>query len=84
MICYRRHGHNEGDEPSYTQPQMYAQIKEKRSIRKLYTESLVNKGDLTLKEAEEALNQYNNMLDTAFEETRESAPPEIKIPEKIT
>jgi 2-oxoglutarate dehydrogenase E1 component len=84
MICYRRHGHNEGDEPSYTQPQMYAQIKNKRSIRKLYTESLVNRGDLTLNEAEEALAQYKTMLDTAFDETRESAPPEIKIPEKIT
>ena len=84
LICYRRHGHNEGDEPSYTQPKMYAQIKDKRSIRKLYTESLVNRGDLTLNEAEEALNQYKSMLDTAFEETRESAPPEIKIPEKIT
>jgi 2-oxoglutarate dehydrogenase E1 component len=84
MICYRRHGHNEGDEPSYTQPRMYAQIKNKRSIRKLYTESLVNRGDLTLKEAEDALAQYKNMLDTAFDETRESAPPEIKIPEKIT
>jgi 2-oxoglutarate decarboxylase len=83
MICYRRHGHNEGDEPSYTQPQMYAQIKEKRSIRKLYTESLVNRGDLTLNEAEDALNQYKTMMDTAFEETRESAPPEIHIPEKI-
>jgi 2-oxoglutarate dehydrogenase E1 component len=84
LICYRRHGHNEGDEPSYTQPKMYAQIKDKRSIRKVYTESLVNRGDLTLNEAEEALNQYKSMLDTAFEETRESAPPEIKIPEKIT
>jgi 2-oxoglutarate dehydrogenase E1 component len=84
MICYRRHGHNEGDEPSYTQPQMYAQIKDKRSIRKLYTESLVNRGDLTLKEAEDALVQYKTMLDTAFEETRESAPPEIQIPEKMT
>jgi 2-oxoglutarate dehydrogenase E1 component len=84
MICYRRHGHNEGDEPSYTQPMMYAQIKDKRSVRKLYTESLVNRGDLTLKEAEDALNQYKTMMDTAFEETRESAPPVINIPEKIT
>jgi len=83
MICYRRHGHSEGDEPSYTQPQMYAQINDKRSIRKLYTESLVNKGDLTLMEAEDALNQYKTMMDTAFEETRESAPPEIQIPENI-
>jgi 2-oxoglutarate dehydrogenase E1 component len=84
IICYRRHGHNEGDEPSYTQPRMYAQIKEKRSIRKLYTESLVNRGDLTLKEAEESMAQYKKILDTAFDETRDSAPPEIKIPESIT
>jgi 2-oxoglutarate dehydrogenase complex dehydrogenase (E1) component-like enzyme len=63
---------------------MYAQIKDKRSIRKLYTESLVNRGDLTLNEAEDALTQYKTMMDTAFEETRESAPPDINIPEKIT
>jgi len=84
MICYRRHGHNEGDEPSYTQPQMYAMISEKRSIRKLYTEKLVNRGDLTLKEAEQVLEDYRNMLDTAFEETKDSAPPKVEIPEQIT
>ena len=84
LICFRRHGHNEGDEPSYTQPQMYARIREKRSIRKLYTESLVNRGDLTLKEAESALNEYRAMMDKAFDETRDSAPPEVKIPEQVT
>jgi len=84
IICYRRHGHNEGDEPSYTQPRMYAQIKEKRSIRKLYTESLVNRGDLTLKEAEDSLDQYKKILDSAFDETRDSAPPGITVPESIT
>jgi len=83
IICYRRHGHNEGDEPSYTQPRMYAQIKEKRSIRKLYTESLVNRGDLTVKEAEESMDQYKKILDSAFEDTRDSAPPEIKVPESV-
>jgi len=84
MICYRRHGHNEGDEPSYTQPQMYAMIKNKRSIRKMYTEKLVNRGDLTLKEAEQALENYRYMMDNAFEETKDSAPPKVKIPEQIT
>ncbi len=83
MICYRRHGHNEGDEPSYTQPQMYAQIKEKRSVRKLYTEQLVNRKDLTLKEAEEALEDYRKMMDVAFEETKDSAPPKVEIPDKV-
>jgi multifunctional 2-oxoglutarate metabolism enzyme len=84
MVCFRRHGHNEGDEPGYTQPQMYARIKEKRSVRKLYTETLVNRGDLSLAEAESALNEYRLMMDKAFEETRDSAPPEVEIPVQVT
>ena len=46
MICYRRFGHNEGDDPSYTQPLMYKKIEARRSVRKQYTESLVNRGDI--------------------------------------
>ena len=46
MICYRRWGHNEGDEPSLTQPKMYKSIKEHRSVRKIYTETLLRKGDI--------------------------------------
>ncbi len=76
MVCYRRHGHNEGDEPSYTQPIMYAAIEKRRSVRKLYTEELVTRGDLTLEEAEEALEDFRAQLDTALDETRESAPAE--------
>ena len=41
VVCYRRRGHNEGDDPSFTQPHMYGLIAEKRSTRKLYTESLI-------------------------------------------
>ena len=52
MVCYRRHGHNEGDDPSYTQPLMYKAIAEKRSVRKLYVETLVGRGDITLDEAD--------------------------------
>ena len=52
MVCYRRHGHNEGDDPSYTQPLMYKAIDERRSVRKLYVEALVKRGDITLEEAE--------------------------------
>ncbi|MEZ5247725.1 MAG: multifunctional oxoglutarate decarboxylase/oxoglutarate dehydrogenase thiamine pyrophosphate-binding subunit/dihydrolipoyllysine-residue succinyltransferase subunit [Ilumatobacteraceae bacterium] len=43
MVCYRRHGHNEGDDPSYTQPLMYKAIAERRSVRKLYVEQLVKR-----------------------------------------
>ncbi len=58
MLCYRRWGHNEGDDPSYTQPIMYAAIENRRSVRKLYTEELVNRGDLTVEEAEQALDGF--------------------------
>src|SRR6266542_3049989 len=52
--CYRRWGHNEGDEPSFTQPLMYDAIEGRRSVRKLYMERLVNAGDLSVEEAEDA------------------------------
>jgi 2-oxoglutarate decarboxylase len=75
MICYRRWGHNETDEPSYTQPIMYAAIEKRRSVRKLYTEELVNRGDLSPEEAEETLANFRKQLEQAFLQTREAAPP---------
>ena len=53
LVCYRRYGHNEQDDPSLTQPLLYQLIKEHRSVRKLYTETLVRRGDITIAEAEE-------------------------------
>ena len=76
MVCYRRHGHNEGDDPSYTQPLMYALIEAKRSVRKLYTESLVRRGDISLEEAEQALDDFSARLQAALDETR--AEPEAE------
>ena len=72
MICYRRFGHNEGDDPSYTQPLMYKKIEARRSVRKQYTESLVNRGDLTLEEAEQALDDFQHRLQDALDQTREN------------
>jgi 2-oxoglutarate dehydrogenase E1 component len=73
LICYRRRGHNEADNPSFTQPLMYDLIDAKRSTRKLYTESLIGRGDITLEEAEQALRDYQQQLERAFTETREAA-----------
>ena len=75
LVCYRRYGHNEADDPSYTQPLMYARIEGHRSVRKLYMEHLVNRGDITVEEAEAALEDYRTRLEQAFDETRETAPP---------
>lgn len=72
LVCYRRRGHNEGDDPSYTQPLMYDLIEQKRSVRKLYTESLIGRGDITIEEAEEVLRNYQALLERVFTEVREA------------
>ncbi|MBK9178998.1 MAG: multifunctional oxoglutarate decarboxylase/oxoglutarate dehydrogenase thiamine pyrophosphate-binding subunit/dihydrolipoyllysine-residue succinyltransferase subunit [Acidimicrobiales bacterium] len=74
MLCYRRHGHNEGDDPSYTQPGMYRRIDERRSVRKRHTEALVRRGDIDLDEAERALDDFQARLQAALDETRQAAP----------
>jgi 2-oxoglutarate decarboxylase len=71
MICYRRRGHNEGDDPSMTQPSMYDIIDAKRSVRKIYTESLIGRGDISVEEAEHALKDFSNQLEHVFNEVRE-------------
>ena len=78
LVCYRRRGHNEADNPSFTQPLMYDIIDAKRSTRKLYTEALIGRGDITLEEAEEALRDYQEQLERAFTETREAAKKPIE------
>ncbi|MDP9072885.1 MAG: multifunctional oxoglutarate decarboxylase/oxoglutarate dehydrogenase thiamine pyrophosphate-binding subunit/dihydrolipoyllysine-residue succinyltransferase subunit [Actinomycetota bacterium] len=75
MVCYRRFGHNEQDDPSLTQPRMYELIKVHRSVRKIYTETLVRRGDITLDEAEAALKDFSLRLQAALDETRATAPP---------
>jgi multifunctional 2-oxoglutarate metabolism enzyme len=84
LVCYRKHGHNEGDDPSYTQPLMYQRIEAKRSVRKLYTETLVRRGDITLDEAEAALDDFNASLQVVLDEVRGEpslAPTELSPPD---
>ena len=86
LVCYRRHGHQEVDDPSFTQPLMYQKIQERRSVRKLYTESLVNRKELTVEEAEQILDDFQNRLQKAFDETKEterSGMEVIPFPKKL-
>ncbi|MEV8266639.1 multifunctional oxoglutarate decarboxylase/oxoglutarate dehydrogenase thiamine pyrophosphate-binding subunit/dihydrolipoyllysine-residue succinyltransferase subunit [Microbacterium sp. NPDC076911] len=69
LVCYRRRGHNEGDDPSMTQPLMTNLIEAKRSVRRLYTEALVGRGDITEEEYEQAKRDFQNRLEIAFAET---------------
>jgi 2-oxoglutarate decarboxylase len=92
MICYRRRGHNEGDEPSFTQPLMYKLVDAKRSTRKLYTEALIGRGDITVDEAEGVLRDYQEQLDAVFASVHNTQPeedpnwkaPVVPSPETVT
>jgi 2-oxoglutarate decarboxylase len=76
LVCYRRRGHNEGDDPSMTQPIMYSLIDQKSTVRRIYTESLVGRKCMTADEAQEALADFQQKLETAFAETREAEKSE--------
>jgi 2-oxoglutarate dehydrogenase E1 component len=81
MLCYRRRGHSEVDEPSFTQPLMYDLIDVKRSARKLYTEALIGRGDITVEEAEQALKDYRQELEKVFAATREAGDQSAPEPQ---
>ncbi|MGA7272108.1 MAG: multifunctional oxoglutarate decarboxylase/oxoglutarate dehydrogenase thiamine pyrophosphate-binding subunit/dihydrolipoyllysine-residue succinyltransferase subunit, partial [Acidimicrobiia bacterium] len=82
MVCYRRRGHNEGDEPSYTQPVMYKKIDEHPSVRKLYLDRLVSSGEIPMEKADQLLEEYRDLLDEAFKNHNETSPgaplPEVE------
>ena len=74
IFCYRRYGHNEADEPAFTQPLMYKRIDEMATARQLYTESLVGEGVLTATEADQRLKAFQDMLAKTYEEARDYTP----------
>jgi 2-oxoglutarate decarboxylase len=79
LVCYRRRGHNEGDDPSMTQPLMYNLIEAKRSVRTLFTEALVGRGDITQEEYDEAHRDFQDRLERAFAETHEAQTGTIPV-----
>ncbi|KDF01080.1 alpha-ketoglutarate decarboxylase [Mycolicibacterium aromaticivorans JS19b1 = JCM 16368] len=83
MLCYRRRGHNEGDDPSMTQPYMYDVIDTKRGVRKTYTEALIGRGDISMKEAEDALRDYQGQLERVFNEVRDLEKHEVEPSESV-
>ncbi len=80
LVCYRRRGHSEVDEPSFTQPMMYDTIDAKRSVRKIYTENLIGRGDITVDEAEQAMRNYQEQLEKVFQGTRAAATEPLSEP----
>ncbi len=78
LICYRRHGHNEGDEPSFTQPLLYEKIRKRESVRKLYTQRLIDDGTLEEEAARQIEEDLHNQLQQALQviKTRPPGPDE--------
>ncbi len=73
MICYRRHGHNEGDDPSYTQPILYRKIKAHPSVAKMYAERLVREGVLFADEVAAMRKGFSAQLSEAYDAVQERA-----------
>lgn len=80
LVCYRRRGHNEGDDPSMTQPLMYNLIEAKRSVRTLYAESLVGRGDITPDEYAAVQAKFLTLLENAFTDTKDDDTESTELP----
>ncbi|MFH0882132.1 MAG: 2-oxoglutarate dehydrogenase E1 component, partial [bacterium] len=76
MLCYRKYGHNEGDEPAFTQPKMYEKIKKHPGARKIYTKRLVEAGELSQEEADQIGKDFQSQLQRHFEYARSEHPTE--------
>ncbi|MDZ7691222.1 MAG: multifunctional oxoglutarate decarboxylase/oxoglutarate dehydrogenase thiamine pyrophosphate-binding subunit/dihydrolipoyllysine-residue succinyltransferase subunit [Balneolaceae bacterium] len=77
LVCYRKHGHNEGDEPAFTQPGMYEEIDIHPSVRDIYTREKLRKDELTEDETEELFAEFDDLLQEAFEDAKNSSPLEV-------
>jgi len=75
MLCYRKHGHNEGDDPGYTQPGMYQRVKKHADVRKLYIKRLVERGDVDEKEAKKMSADFKKQLQTIHTKVKETQIP---------
>jgi 2-oxoglutarate dehydrogenase E1 component len=73
LFGYRRYGHNEGDEPGFTQPLLYDKIKSHPSVKKLYEQKLINDGTLTSDEVEQMYKSFNNELSKSFESLKKKS-----------
>ncbi|MCC2678090.1 MAG: alpha-ketoglutarate decarboxylase [Pseudobdellovibrio sp.] len=77
IMCYRRFGHNEGDEPAYTQPLMYDIIRKHPTLREIYSKKLVQNGTCDQAYADSLLSNRMNELQKIYEETK-AQPPKVK------
>ena len=71
LVCYRRHGHNEGDEPAFTQPIMYGKIRDRLTVRALYTNRLIASGEMSADEAATIAETFRDKMESVYNEVHE-------------
>ncbi|MFU8811762.1 MAG: multifunctional oxoglutarate decarboxylase/oxoglutarate dehydrogenase thiamine pyrophosphate-binding subunit/dihydrolipoyllysine-residue succinyltransferase subunit [Balneolaceae bacterium] len=81
LICYRKHGHNEGDEPAFTQPGLYKEIDNHDPVREIYVKELVRKGEFTEEEVQAIFDEFDELLQKAFEDAKSS--PALEVTDKM-
>ncbi|MEX2463297.1 MAG: multifunctional oxoglutarate decarboxylase/oxoglutarate dehydrogenase thiamine pyrophosphate-binding subunit/dihydrolipoyllysine-residue succinyltransferase subunit, partial [Balneolaceae bacterium] len=81
LICYRKHGHNEGDEPAFTQPGLYKEIDNHPTVRDIYLKELLRKGEFTEDETESIFEEFEVLLEEAFESAKSS--PSLEVTDKM-
>lgn len=81
LICYRKHGHNEGDEPAFTQPGMYKEIENHPTVRDIYVKELLRKGEFTEEETQAIFDEFDELLQQAFEDAKSS--PSLEVTDKM-
>ncbi|XP_061783339.1 2-oxoglutarate dehydrogenase complex component E1-like isoform X1 [Nerophis lumbriciformis] len=78
LVCYRRNGHNEMDEPMFTQPLMYKRIKKQEGVLKKYAEKLISEGVVTMQEYEEEVAKYDKICEEAYARSKDEKILHIK------
>jgi len=82
LVGYRRHGHNEADEPAFTQPKLYEIVDKHPTVREIWSNTLIERGIIDSEESEEILNKYNEQMHSDFESLAPEDMPEESQPER--
>ena len=77
LVCYRKYGHNEGDEPAFTQPGMYQEIDSKDPVRDIYSKHLLKQDELNEEEVQKLYDEFDDLLRDAFEDAKSASPLEV-------
>lgn len=78
LMCYRKHGHNEGDEPAFTQPGLYKEINNHPTVREIYSRELIRKGELSQDDVDAIFEEFDAILEKAFDDAKSEPSFEVK------